>query len=45
MYAWLRKRVGRRVATALMGLWYAVLLVLILILASETSVNFRYDDL
>ena len=45
MYAWLSPRVGRRGALIVTTVWYAALLVLVILLAAEPSGNFRYDDL
>ena len=45
MYAWLLPRIGRRAAVVVTAIWYAVLIALIVLLANEPSVNFRYDDL
>jgi hypothetical protein len=38
-------RVGRRWALLLTALWFAVLIALIILLAAEPKVGFRYDDL
>jgi hypothetical protein len=45
MYGWLLPRVGHRVAVTVTALWYAVLIVLVILLAAEPPADFRYDDL
>jgi|AP12_2_1047962.scaffolds.fasta_scaffold03554_1 hypothetical protein len=45
MYGWLQPRVGHRVAVAVTALWYALLIVLVLLFAAEPPADFRYDDL
>lgn len=45
MYGWLLPRLGRRGAVAVTALWYALLLVLVVLLAVEPPADFRYDDL
>jgi hypothetical protein len=45
VYHWLQSRVGARIATVLTGLWYALLLLLILLLAGTPASHFRYIDL
>lgn len=45
MYAWLLPRIGPRAALAVTAAWYAALLVLVILLASEPTTDFRYDDL
>ena len=45
MYGWLLPRVGARTALILTAVWYATILLLILLLAAEPSGEFRYDDI
>jgi len=45
MYGWLLPRVGARAALILTALWYAALLVLMLLVAVEPTGEFRYDDI
>jgi hypothetical protein len=45
MYGWLLPRIGHRTALAVTALWYAILLVLVILLAAEPPMDFRYDDL
>lgn len=45
MYGWLLTRIGHRAAVAVTALWYAVLIVLVILLAAEPPADFRYDDL
>jgi hypothetical protein len=45
MYRWLIPRIGYRAAMAVTAVWYAVLVLLIILFAAEPSVEFRYDDL
>jgi hypothetical protein len=45
MYAWLLPRVGARAALILTALWYALILVLVLLVAVQPTGEFRYDDL
>lgn len=45
MYGWLLNRIGARAAFIATALWYAILLILVLILAVEPIAEFRYDDI
>ena len=45
MYGWLLPRVGARAAFVCTALWYAVILVLVLLVAVQPTGEFRYDDL
>jgi hypothetical protein len=45
MYGWLLPRVGRNAAIVLTALWYAALIVLVILLAAQPPADFRYDDL
>ncbi len=45
MYGWLSPRIGHRAAVAVTALWYGLLLVLVMLLATEPPADFRYDDL
>jgi hypothetical protein len=45
IYGWLEQRLGPRTALILTGLWYGLLLSLILLFASEPIGDFRYDDI
>ena len=45
MYGWLRGRFSRRTADALIVLWYALLMTLVLIYAMEPPAVFRYGNI
>lgn len=45
IFHWLEARLGYGWATVLTGLWYALLLSLILILYFEPGETFRYENL
>ena len=45
LYRWLEPRIGTPAAMIVTGLWYGLLLALILLLASDHGGNFRYDDI
>jgi hypothetical protein len=45
MYAFLRRRLPARPATMVTGLWYALLIVLVLWSVVEPQVEFRYVNL
>jgi hypothetical protein len=45
MYAWLLPRIGTRAALVVTAIWYAALLVLVILCATEPPAEFRYDDL
>lgn len=44
-YAWLLPRIGPRAAAVVTALWYAALLALVILFATEPPADFRYDDL
>jgi hypothetical protein len=45
MYAWLRARLSKRTADLLIVLWYALLMMLILLYAMEPPGVFRYGNI
>jgi hypothetical protein len=45
MYGWLRARFSKRTADLMMVLWYALLMVLVLLYALEPPGVFRYGNL
>ncbi len=45
MYGWLRGRFSKPTADALIVLWYALLMVLVLLYAMESPGVFRYGNL
>lgn len=45
MYAWLLPWIGPRAALLVTAIWYAALLVLVILCAAEPPADFRYDDL
>ena len=45
MYGWLRTRFSKRTADVLIVLWYALLLMIVLLYAMEPPAVFRYGNL
>jgi hypothetical protein len=45
MYGWLRERFSKRTADLLIALWYALLMMLILLYAMEPPAVFRYGNI
>lgn len=45
MYDWLRDRFSKRTADALIVLWYAMLMMLVLLYAMEPPAAFRYGNI
>ena len=45
MYGWLRARLSQRTADVLIVLWYALLMMLVLLYAMEPPAVFRYGNL
>jgi hypothetical protein len=45
MYAWLRERFSKKTADTLIVLWYALLMLLVLLHAMEPPAVFRYANL
>jgi hypothetical protein len=45
MYAWLRARFSKGTADALIVLWYALLMMLVLLYAMEPPAVFRYGNM
>jgi hypothetical protein len=45
MYGWLRARFSKRTADLLIALWYALLMMLVLLYAMETPGVFRYGNI
>lgn len=45
MYGWLREHFSKRMADLLIVLWYALLMVLVLLYAMEPPAVFRYGNL
>jgi hypothetical protein len=45
MYGWLRTRFSKRTADVLIVLWYALLMMLVLIYAMDPPAVFRYGNI
>ena len=45
MYKFLNKHFSPKTADTLIGLWYAFLMLMIFVFASDTSTPFRYGNL
>ncbi|MGH6961896.1 MAG: hypothetical protein ACREE7_15550 [Dongiaceae bacterium] len=45
MYGWLRTRFSKRTADVLIVLWYAFLMVIVLLYAMEPPAVFRYGNI
>jgi hypothetical protein len=45
MYKWLRARLSKRTADVLITLWYALLMIIVLLYAMEPPAVFRYGNI